>query len=169
MGFGLAQVHAQKGWRHQEKRQFISFDQLRVLRCFERIGISDNSHAFDERIPERDGRSESMKKRKGREDGVGLSRVQQLSELRDISDDITVADDNALWFSSGSTRKQQDCFSVAAFLWNLQKAQEQTCRNQDRNDPPKNDLTFHARDELFQLQNAFGPRKVFKAFHELRC
>ena len=60
-----------------------------------------------------------MEERQRREDGVGLSRVQQLPELRDISDDITMADYNALWFSSGSTRKQQDCFPVAAFLWNL--------------------------------------------------
>ena len=95
-------------------------------------------------------------------------RVEQLPKLRDISDDIAVADHNAFWFSGGSACKKQDRFPVAAFLWNLQKPQEQTRRNQDRHDPPENDVAFQLRHQFVQFQNAFRPRKIFESFHELR-
>ena len=63
-----------------------------------------------------------------------------------------MADHNAFWFASGSARKQQDRFPVAAFLWNLQKAQEQTRRNKNGHDPPENDLAFQPRHQFFQFQ-----------------
>src|SRR6266487_6701559 len=143
MRLGFTEVHAQESGRHQQEREFVSLDQLCVLRRFQRVGIRDNSHTFDERIPERDGRSEGVKKRQRREDGVGLLCIQQLPKLRYISDNVTVTDHNALWFSGCSARKQQYCFAVAAFVWNLQETQKQTCRNQNRHDPPENDLAFY--------------------------
>ena len=74
--------------------------------------------------------------------------VQQLPKLRDISDDIAVADHDPFWFSSGSACKKQNCFPVPAFLWNLQKTQEQTRRSQDGHDPPEDDLTLQPRHQL---------------------
>src|SRR6266487_5626532 len=105
MRLGFTEVHAQESGRHQQEREFVSLDQLCVLRRFQRVGIGDNSHTFDERIPERDGRSEGVKEGQRREDGVGLSCIQQLPKLRYISDNVAVADYDAFWFSGGSTCK----------------------------------------------------------------
>ena len=94
-------------------------------------------------------------------------RVEQLPKLRDISDDIAMADHNAFRFAGGSAGKKQDSFGVAARFWNSQEPQKQTCGNQNRNHPPENDLTCHTRHQFIQLQNVFRPRKIFESFHEL--
>src|SRR5205807_4551655 len=133
----------------------------RVLCGFQWIGIYYNSHDSEQRIPDYDCRSKGVKERQRREDCVGLACIQQLPKLRDISDNVAVADYDALWFYGGSTCKKQNCFSVAAFLWNLQKTQEQTCGNQERHDPPENDLAFQLRHQFVQFQNAFRPWKIF--------
>src|SRR5436190_23476428 len=57
----FAQVHAQKRGRRQEERHFVSFNQRSRLCGVQWVRIRDNSHAFDEWIPECDGGSESVK------------------------------------------------------------------------------------------------------------
>ena len=88
--------------------------------------------------------------------------------MRDVSDDVAVADDNAFWFSGRAARKKQDRFPVAAYFWNMQKAQEQTCRDKGRHDPPENDLAFDSRQQFVQFQNMFRPRKIFESWYERR-
>src|SRR5439155_14662601 len=112
----FSQITAQKCRRRQQKSQFVLFDQRCVLRGFQRIWISDNAHPFNEWIPKRDRRSECVKKRKRRENGVVFRRVEQLSELRDVSDNVAVADHNAFGVAGASACKKQDCFRVAAFF-----------------------------------------------------
>ena len=48
---GFAQIAAQKGGSREEQGEFVLLDQSRVLCDFERIRISDNANAFDQRIP----------------------------------------------------------------------------------------------------------------------
>src|SRR4029453_3720388 len=120
------------------------------------------------RIPKSDSRSKRVKKRQRRENGVVFRRVEQLLELRDVSDNVAVTDYYTFWFAGASACKKQDRFPVTALLWNLQKPQKQTGGNENRNHPPKNDLAFHSRHQFVQLENAFRPRKILEAFNELR-
>ena len=121
---GFAQIAAQKCRRRQQQCQFIALDQRRVLRRFERIWISDDAHAFDERIPKRDGRSEAVKERERRENGVVPFRVEKFPELGDIADDIAMAEHDPFWFARASACEEQGCFCVTASFWNLQKPQQ---------------------------------------------
>ena len=115
---GFTQVQTQECGRRQQKGQLVPFDQRCALGRFQRIRVRDDADTFNERIPKCDSRSEGVKEGQRSEDCVGLSCVEQLPELRHVSDDVAVADDHTFRFSSRSACKEQDCLAVAALLRN---------------------------------------------------
>src|SRR6202035_2923335 len=110
---------AKKSWRRQEKREFVFLDQRGVLRHFERIWISDDADAFDQGVPERDGRSEAVKKRQRRENRIFFFRVEKLAKLGNVTDDIAMREDHAFGFSGTAARKKNDGFVVTGALRDL--------------------------------------------------
>ena len=165
---GLTQIQPQECGRREQERKAVLFDQRCALRGVQWIRKRDDAHTLDERIPQCDRRSKRMEERQRAEDGIGFSCVEQLAELRDVSDHIAVTYYNAFRISGRSACKKQDRFGVPALFGNLQKPQKQPCRNQQRYYPPENDLAFHRREQLVQLQNLFRPWKIFESLHE-RC
>ena len=117
--FGFAQISAQKRGRGEQQRQFVFLDQRRVLGRFERIWISDDADAFDERIPKRDGRSETVKERERRENGVVLSGIEQHVELRNVAENVAMTEHDSFRFAGAAAGEKQHCFLVSAFLRNF--------------------------------------------------
>src|SRR5437870_3588826 len=95
---GFAQIAAEKSWRRQKQGEFVFLDQRGVLRHFERIWISDDANAFNQRIPKGDGRTEAVKKRQGREDRIFFFRVEKLAKLGNVADDIAMRENHAFGF-----------------------------------------------------------------------
>ena len=60
------------------------------FRRLERIRISDDAHAIDERKPKRDGATEAVEKWERREDQIVSRRVEHDAKLRDVADQIAV-------------------------------------------------------------------------------
>src|SRR5438552_144620 len=164
----FTQIQSQERGCRQQERQLVLVDQSRALRGLQWIGKCHDAHTLDERIPKCHGRAEGVKEWQRAEDGVGFSCVEQLAELRNVSDHIAVTYHNAFRLSGGSACKKQDRFGVTAVFGNLQKPQEQPRRSQHRYDPPKNDLAVHMRQQFIQLQDFLRPRKIFESFHERR-
>src|SRR5438552_15204948 len=92
MRFDLAQITAQKSRGREQQSQFVFFDQCRILRDFQRVRISNNAHALDQWIPKGDGRSEAVKKRERGENGVVFLRVEKFPELRNVADNVSMAE-----------------------------------------------------------------------------
>src|SRR5205823_6102125 len=142
--FGFPQVTAEKSWRRQKKGEFVLLNQRGVFRDLKRIGISHDADAFDHRIPERDGRSEAVKKRERSENGVFLFRVEQFAKLGNVADDVAMRENDAFRIARAAAGKKQDGFVMTAAFWNLEHAQQQSCRSEDRHHPPEKNLRFQS-------------------------
>ena len=81
---------------------------------FERAGVGDEVHAFDDREPEGDGAAEGMEKRQAAEDGGAGGQIEAGAELRDVRKHVAVAERHAFRFAGGAGGEEQGGLVIAA-------------------------------------------------------
>ena len=122
MLLGFSQIRAQESRRRQHYGNTVFFNQLSILCGFERVRVSDNRRALDQRIPEGDGAAEAVEKRQGGQEELVFPGVEKDGELGDIAEDVAVTEDNAFRFSRTPTGKKQNCFFMSALSRQIEPA-----------------------------------------------
>ena len=112
----LSQISAQERGSGEHHRDAVLFHQLGDFFRLERIRVGQRLHAFDERIPERHGATEAVKKWKRREHHIVLFRIEHDGELRDVAEDVAMAERHAFRFARASAGEKQDRFRAVAHV-----------------------------------------------------
>ena len=129
----------------------------RILRGLQRIRIGDDPHAFDERIPKRDGAAEAVEKRQRGEDGSRPSwRSSMALKLRDVAEDVAMAQDDALRIAGAAAGEEEHGFARVP-LRAESRAAGRECPPADRSPPSTRERSgASSRQQFVELAATFS-------------
>ncbi len=84
--------------------------------------MGDYWRALDQRIPEGDGASETVKEGKRGKETIFRSGIEDDGKLRDVADEIMMRKNHTLGFTRTAAGKKQDRFFVSALAWKPEPA-----------------------------------------------
>ncbi len=156
------QVGAQKSGRGEHDGGAVALDERGDFSRLQRAGISDDPHPFDERIPKRDRAAEAVEKWQASDHESVLGRVEEHGKLRDVAEDIAMAERDAFGRAGASAREKQYRFVLAAEPRQVEQARQQKHRRDQANQPPAEDRRFHRRQKLIEMDHILRPRKILQ-------
>ena len=89
-------------------------DELGQAFRFQRTGVGDEIDPLDDRKPQRDGAAERVEQRQAAEDGGIGRQIEARAELRDVGQQVAVAEHDALRLAGGTRGEKQRGLVVAA-------------------------------------------------------
>ncbi len=95
-GIDAFHVAAQEGGRGEQHVDLMEGDELGQALRFQRGGVGDEVDALDDREPQRDGAAERVEQRQAAEDGGIGRKIEARAELRDVGQQVAVAEHDAL-------------------------------------------------------------------------
>ena len=164
-GLDLPQIAAEESGRAAKERDAVALDELRVFADLQRVRIRDGAHAFDERIPQRDGAAEAVKKRQAREHRVLGAEVQHEGKLRDVAEQIAMAEHHTLRLTAAAAGEEDHGFVAVADARQTKHQSERPGGQERDDDAPRDDLRLQRGQFGVEVQEVQRPRKIGQAFH----